>query len=1041
MGKIKKILEKELGSTQSVEVYPVTSIEAIYDENNERLDNIINRKNNETQKELKAEVARATNAESNLRETINNITEINENATSASIVTIDTIPNTSSSNVQQALNELFKNATFAGIATPETTPETPTAPVYYMAIKSGTYSNFDGTVLNGRTLSVFCNDTKGVWHCSSVGEMGGTVNMNPYFPFADTATFYYQPGNNSGLEKDVAMEMFYGIMIDKGERTDKMYLGRLEIQTSNSNLFGLRLAINGVDVLNAGLFDKRINNIVFYELVEFNNSGYHGYIALNPSKFIRGGSFITSALGGTFERFALSENIFNSNPLIETWLNTNEISEAKSVFDNFEGNYVKYEQSSSDNDNDNLINQYYRTEDYLKSINELNGITTDIYSTKVSSTYPYFLQNKREFFFSKDFTNNGEGNIRLKSQILLREINNIKFETWIYFGLKTNLAKAININFSFGKIYPFGQGYSETSFVKGFANKTDYSEAKNSKIEYVVSNTILGDIVFCVDDYIELPTGGKLIHVTMEKDIPIRYGVLWLWFDGGYVTPGNVFGEDVSVINPILTTNDKYKYTVDKSAYNSGYSLLKGDFLTRGKIGRINETSVKNPMSISTRAGVNMEVIDKGDCADLVLKGDNLCNADNTLATLLQVSMGNYYTKPFDNTGKMYIQFGVKIEDCLKIKYFRHSNTDLFQPIRLLSEGIKLKDSNNYANIESFVIKVTDDGMAIVRLEMYNTGTLNLNIVSDEVIQELRLYNFCVSEKPIDPVNGVFISEQRAKYGNIAGKSFTIFGDSEFNPGLQYLNVTSRLGMPCYCATYGGHKMAWAGDTTDVDAVTKSWLYTWDIRKLVLANNTDFYIFCVSTNDGDAGGTHYEYQSVKDEDVQYVLDNYPAYGDDDEMVNSKLAIFNGLDTNTKNEKFNMSSVYCAYIEQILMANPSAKIILANSPITCTGLLTNTQDENNKGIWAEGQNPKTARIARKPVFDKLSELMNKIGEKYNLPVIDFYRNVGLTFENYTNYCVDGTHWTDINNDDVLANTSPIQNREGDLLVKYLTELIH
>lgn len=111
MGKIKKILEKELGSTQSVEVYPVTSIEAVYDENNERLDNIINRKNNETQKELKAEVTRATNAESNLRETINNITEINENATSASIVTIDNIPNTSASNVQQALNELFENDT------------------------------------------------------------------------------------------------------------------------------------------------------------------------------------------------------------------------------------------------------------------------------------------------------------------------------------------------------------------------------------------------------------------------------------------------------------------------------------------------------------------------------------------------------------------------------------------------------------------------------------------------------------------------------------------------------------------------------------------------------------------------------------------------------------------------------------------------------------------------------------------------------------------------------------------------------------------
>lgn len=162
MGKIKKILEKELGSTKSVEVYPVTSIEAVYDENNERLDNIINRKNNETQKELKAEVARATNAESNLRETINNITEINENATSANIVTIDTIPNTSSSNVQQALNELFKNATFAGIATPTTNPGTPDAPVFYIANQAGTYTNFNGiTIALGE--SYILKYSNGVW--------------------------------------------------------------------------------------------------------------------------------------------------------------------------------------------------------------------------------------------------------------------------------------------------------------------------------------------------------------------------------------------------------------------------------------------------------------------------------------------------------------------------------------------------------------------------------------------------------------------------------------------------------------------------------------------------------------------------------------------------------------------------------------------------------------------------------------------------------------------------------------------------------------
>lgn len=44
MGKIKKILENELrGGTQSTDVYPVTSVKAVYDENNNSLDNIINK--------------------------------------------------------------------------------------------------------------------------------------------------------------------------------------------------------------------------------------------------------------------------------------------------------------------------------------------------------------------------------------------------------------------------------------------------------------------------------------------------------------------------------------------------------------------------------------------------------------------------------------------------------------------------------------------------------------------------------------------------------------------------------------------------------------------------------------------------------------------------------------------------------------------------------------------------------------------------------------------------------------------------------------
>lgn len=45
MGKIKKITENELvGGTQNTDVYPVTSVKAVYDENNERLDHILNRR-------------------------------------------------------------------------------------------------------------------------------------------------------------------------------------------------------------------------------------------------------------------------------------------------------------------------------------------------------------------------------------------------------------------------------------------------------------------------------------------------------------------------------------------------------------------------------------------------------------------------------------------------------------------------------------------------------------------------------------------------------------------------------------------------------------------------------------------------------------------------------------------------------------------------------------------------------------------------------------------------------------------------------------
>lgn len=114
MGKIKKILENELvGGTQSTDVYPITSTKAVYDENNERLDNILG----------------------GLWDKIG----------------------------------IFKNAgyLYAGVATPTTDPGTPKAKVFYIANGKGTYNNFGGIEVTEDEVIFLYWDS--LWHKVSTG--------------------------------------------------------------------------------------------------------------------------------------------------------------------------------------------------------------------------------------------------------------------------------------------------------------------------------------------------------------------------------------------------------------------------------------------------------------------------------------------------------------------------------------------------------------------------------------------------------------------------------------------------------------------------------------------------------------------------------------------------------------------------------------------------------------------------------------------------------------------------------------------------------
>ena len=169
MGKIKKILENELmKGTQSTEIYPVTSIKAVYDENNERLDHILNRRGvvnistnynidhiaevltldqaiNKVPSSDRVLVFRSTYLASDGWHTIIYIGQ--------SLITWSTITNWIDF-PDKIYKSLSKNATFAGIATPSTNPDNSDNNVFYLATTPGIYTNFNGYE-NGNTAVIF----------------------------------------------------------------------------------------------------------------------------------------------------------------------------------------------------------------------------------------------------------------------------------------------------------------------------------------------------------------------------------------------------------------------------------------------------------------------------------------------------------------------------------------------------------------------------------------------------------------------------------------------------------------------------------------------------------------------------------------------------------------------------------------------------------------------------------------------------------------------------------------------------------------------
>ena len=368
-----------------------------------------------------------------------------------------------------------------------------------------------------------------------------------------------------------------------------------------------------------------------------------------------------------------------------------ELKDQIFIFTNKNGNWEKIDtgiptKESRINENDfhsnkfeidenNLLNSIYkRTELYRAIESKLSNINSvkHIYPTDVPINYPNFLWGKKQFFFDKDL---GEAvQIKAQREIRIREVSNISFSAWLYFEKSVGLEKNINMIFSLGKQYPVGINFNETLFRISVSNTRDYSAASfDSPLMYSISNEVIGNINYYIDQEIKYDSGEKFVHVRFDKEIPIRYGNLYFHCDCGYILANNKLRVSLAVIDPILTTTDIYDYEKDYSAYNYGYSLAIGDFKVQGVKGRVTESAVKTPCKIYTGSDLNpiLTVIDNKDSVDLELSAESLIEPNYKDSFILS---SGYYYPLFESTKKFYIQFGIKIEEVAQILYLEKSD-------------------------------------------------------------------------------------------------------------------------------------------------------------------------------------------------------------------------------------------------------------------------------------------------------------------------------------------------------------------------------
>ena len=210
-------------------------------------------------------------------------------------------------------------------------------------------------------------------------------------------------------------------------------------------------------------------------------------------------------------------------------------------------------------------------------------------------------------------------------------------------------------------------------------------------------------------------------------------------------------------------------------------------------------------------------------------------------------------------------------------------------------------------------------GLPYFRLSIYPSSV-------NEVTQ-ITIYNpSLVYSKSIDPYKR-YNSPSEKDTSITRAQKLLYVGDSQYNDGYFHTTLAEYTGLEIHDHHYGGYRMAYSAT---------SWFYQDTIKNKAFAiDDVDFYFFPISSNDNAGGDT-------TEASIDSVIYYYPFYGDHADTVTAKLARFNTLSEGRKASIFQFQQTYCAYIEQIKLVNPTARIIIGSVPIGAgSGTMTRT----------------------------------------------------------------------------------------------------